>query len=119
MSETGVELPSERRAPRPDIRMWCESTLAGVLSHDPRDVLFDAYVHTSGTRCDPAPGAEAPGLHASASTHDDVDSVSGRQPVRSAPAELTVSFQPHVRQTERPSATSNLHAVARRLTARR
>jgi SAM-dependent methyltransferase len=44
MSETGVELAVARGVPEADIRTWCESTLAGVLSHEPRDVLFDAYV---------------------------------------------------------------------------
>jgi SAM-dependent methyltransferase len=44
MSETGVELAVARGVPEADIRNWCESTLAGVLSHEPRDVLFDAYV---------------------------------------------------------------------------
>ena len=44
MSETGVELAVARGVPEADIRTWCESTLAGVLSLEPRDVLFDAYV---------------------------------------------------------------------------
>jgi SAM-dependent methyltransferase len=44
MSETGVELALASGVPEADIRTWCESTLAGVLSHEPRDVLFDAYV---------------------------------------------------------------------------
>jgi SAM-dependent methyltransferase len=44
MSETGVELAVARGVPEADIRSWCESTLAGVLSHEPREVLFDAYV---------------------------------------------------------------------------
>lgn len=44
MSETGVELAVARGVPEAEIRSWCESTLAGVLGDDPRDVLFDAYV---------------------------------------------------------------------------
>jgi SAM-dependent methyltransferase len=44
MSETGVELAVARGVPEVNIRNWCESTLAGVLSHEPQDVLFDAYV---------------------------------------------------------------------------
>lgn len=44
MSETGVELAVTRGVPEADITTWCESTLAGVLGHTPRDVLFDAYV---------------------------------------------------------------------------
>ena len=44
MSETGVELAVARGVPEAQIRSWCESTLAGVLGDEPRDVLFDAYV---------------------------------------------------------------------------
>ena len=44
MSETGVELAVARGVPEAEIRTWCESTLAGVLGEEPRDVLFDAYV---------------------------------------------------------------------------
>ena len=44
MSETGVELAVARGVPETEIRTWCESTLAGVLGEEPRDILFDAYV---------------------------------------------------------------------------
>jgi hypothetical protein len=44
MSETGVELAVARGVPEASIRDWCESTLAGILGDEPRDVLFDAYV---------------------------------------------------------------------------
>jgi SAM-dependent methyltransferase len=43
MSETGVEMAIARGVPEADIRGWCESTLADVISTAPRDVLFDAY----------------------------------------------------------------------------
>jgi SAM-dependent methyltransferase len=44
VSESGVELAVARGVPETEIRTWCESTLAGVLGDEPRDVLFDAYV---------------------------------------------------------------------------
>jgi len=44
MSETGVELAVARGVPEAEIRTWCESTLAGLLTDTPRDVLFEAYV---------------------------------------------------------------------------
>lgn len=51
MSETGVERAVARGVPETDIRVWCESTLAGVLDDTPRDVLFDAYVAYVRRRC--------------------------------------------------------------------
>jgi hypothetical protein len=44
MSETGVELAVARGVPEAGIRAWCESSLSGVLTDAPRDVLFDAYM---------------------------------------------------------------------------
>ena len=44
MSETGVELAVARGVPEAGIRAWCESSLSGVLTDAPRDVLFDAYI---------------------------------------------------------------------------
>jgi SAM-dependent methyltransferase len=44
MSETGVELAVARGVPEAGIRAWCESSLSGVLTDAPRDVLFDAYL---------------------------------------------------------------------------
>jgi len=44
MSETGVELAVARGISEAGIREWCESSLAGLLTDAPRDVLFDAYL---------------------------------------------------------------------------
>jgi SAM-dependent methyltransferase len=44
MSETGVELAIAGGVPEAGIRSWCESTLAGVLGDEPREIVFDSYI---------------------------------------------------------------------------
>jgi SAM-dependent methyltransferase len=51
MSETGVELAVARGISEPGIREWCESSLAGLLTDTPRDVLFEAYLACVRRRC--------------------------------------------------------------------
>ena len=43
MSETSVEAALARGVQEPEVREWCQSTLAAVFAGRPREVLFDAY----------------------------------------------------------------------------